>query len=91
MSTTGNNAKKARWRKQPRETGLRSIGSGPRGYELRIGDEVIIHVSAYGGGWSQPLRGWYWYGMDRNTSTEKLFATAEEAKAAADAFYKANK
>lgn len=77
----------ARWRKQPNETGLRSVGQSPRGYELREGGEVIIHVAPSGGGWSNPLRGWYWYGMGQNTHKD-LYKTAEEAKANADAYFK---
>ncbi len=51
----------------------------------------MIHVAAAGGGALQgPLKGWYWYGIDVNTyNTKPLFKTAEEAKADADAFYKA--
>ena len=84
--------KVARWRKQPNETGLRSIGQGPRGYELRLDGDVLIHVAAAGGAaLNGPLRGWYWCGLDRNTYSEgKMFKTKEEAKADADAFYKSN-
>lgn len=92
--TDSTKKRRASWRKQPSETGLRSIGQGPRGYELRIaGDDVIIRVQAAGGSATGgPLRGWYWYGMDVNTyNTKTLFKTAEEAKADADAFYKDNK
>lgn len=80
----------ARWRKTPRETGLRSIGAAPRGYELRLGDDVILWVNPSGGNWARPLEGWYWVGMGQNTS-RNLKATAEEAKAEADTFYKANR
>ena len=83
---------RARWRKQPSEGGLRSIGQTPRGYELRKGEEEIISVLAAGGGWRSDLRGWYWVGMGINTyKTKPLFNAAEEAKAGADAYYKANK
>lgn len=82
--------KPARWRKQPSEDGLRSIGQAPRGYELRLNGDVLVHVVACGGGaLLGPLRGWYWYGFDTNTyRTKPLFETAEDAKADADAFYK---
>lgn len=79
----------ARWRKEPRETGLRSIGAAPRGYELREGENILLAVRPYGGNWARPLDGWYWVGMGQNTC-RRLRATAEEAKAEADAFYKAN-
>lgn len=82
----------ARWRKEPHESGLASIGAGPRGYELWKGDEHLISVSAAGGSWRGPLRGWYWCGMGVNTyHTKPLFKTADEAKEDAAAFYKAHK
>ena len=91
-TSTGGAKHRARWRKQPHETGLSSVGASPRGYELRIGEEVLIHVAPAGGGWMSDLRGWYWYGMGINTYQKKpLFKSAEEAKADADAFYRANK
>lgn len=33
-----------RWRKAPRETGLARVCTGPRGAELRIGDDVLARV-----------------------------------------------
>ncbi len=48
-----------RWKKEPRETGLRSVGAGPRGSELHDGETVYATVSALGGNWMGPLRGWY--------------------------------
>ena len=79
----------ARWRKEPNETGLRSIGQSPRGFELREDGELLIKVSPY-----CPIRfnieGWYWYGFDVNTYiTKPLFKTKEAAKEDATAFYKA--
>jgi hypothetical protein len=93
MNASTDRAKPARWRKQPSEGGLRSIGQGPRGYELRQDGEVIIAVHAYGGSaLGGSLKGWYWYGMGVNTcNTKPLFKTKEEAKADADAHYKANR
>ena len=89
MTETAVRAKPARWRKQPRETGLRSVGARPRGYELRKDGEDLISVSPAGGGWASPLRGWYWVGYGINTyNTKPLFDTAEDAKADADAYYK---
>jgi hypothetical protein len=84
-------AKAARWRKQPRETGLRSIGQAPRGYELRLDGDVLAWVSPAGGGaLNGPVRGWYWCGFDRNTYREgKMWATAEEAREDCTAAYKA--
>lgn len=78
-----------RWRKTPSETGLRSVGQSPRGFELREGEEVICTVSASGGGWRGPLNGWYWYGDGVNTyNTKPLFPTKEAAKADATKHFK---
>jgi len=79
----------ARWRRTPRESGLRAVVQR-RGYQLRLGEQVLITV-----GWTQPYGtaangGWIWYSMGQNTHATK-HRTAEEAKAAADAWYKANK
>ena len=81
----------ARWRKQPNETGLRSIGQTPRGYELRIGEEIILRVWPDGGGWRNDLTGWYWTGLGVIGCDSGKFATAELAKADADAHYRARK
>jgi len=82
----------ARWRNEPSETGLRAIGQRPRGLQLRENGSVLITVSPYGGGWRGPVAGWYWvaYGFDINTCNE-LASTKEEAKAQADAWFKANR
>lgn len=80
---------RASWRKEPNETGLRSVGQGPRGYELRKDGDWLIKVAPSGGNWMRPLEGWYWYGLDTNTfNTKPLFATAEDALADAKAYYK---
>ena len=74
------------WKKQARETGLRSIGSGPRGYDLNLDGEQIAAVRANGGNWTQLQSGWYWHGGNdktgrRNTYSEKLlFPTIDAAK-----------
>lgn len=84
--------KSARWRKQPRETGLRSIGAPPRGYELRLDGETLAYVVPAGGGaLNGPLRGWFWVGFGRNTYREDLplFQTAEEARDDAHIAYRA--
>lgn len=83
--------KVARWRKQPNETGLRSIGQSPRGFELRLGGEEIMRVWPNGSGWSRPLDGWYWTGLGVCGTESGRFETKEAAKADADAYYKAHK
>lgn len=83
--------KPARWRREPSLTGLASIGQGPRGYELRRDGETLIFVEPRGGNWNTgPLKGWYWYGFNRNTLAEKLplWPTAEDAKADAADWFK---
>lgn len=77
----------ARWRKQPKATGLAGMGQGPRGMQLREGDKLIISVAVIQAFWDRKT-GWYWYGLGKNTSDEPC-ATMEEAKAQADAYYKA--
>lgn len=74
-----------RWRKQPDEIGLSKVGQAPRGAELRRGEEVLVTVTALGGGaLTGPLRGWYWYGLGKNTSQSPK-PTLSEAKAEAGA------
>ena len=83
-----------RWKKQPRETGLRSVGAGPRSSDLWDGVKKYATVSALGGGWRGPLTGWYWVcgtdavGEYRNTCGEPK-PTEAEAKAEAMAWIKA--
>jgi len=79
---------------RPRETGLRAVGAGPRASEIRLDGRQIGSVSAVGGGWRGPIKGWMWvvYGGEPlpdspfvNTS-HRLVATADEAKRAAKAW-----
>lgn len=51
-----------RWRKNPRETGLRAVGAGPRGSCLFLDGETeyLASVNPFGGNWRGPLEGWYW-------------------------------
>lgn len=84
------------WRKQASETGLRSIGQGPRGAELFYNGVRIAWVSADGGGATNgPFRGWYWVVTEdsklglpwRNTVRETpLPQDIKDAKAACKAF-----
>jgi hypothetical protein len=77
-----------RWKQQPKETGLRRVGAGPRPSALRDNDKEVLWVAPLGGGWRGPIKGWYWYGCGENTSVAP-WPTEIEAKAAAMAFYKA--
>ncbi len=78
----------ARWRKTPRPRGLAGIGFN-QGYQLRDGDRVLISVGAACDMGQATPKGWFWAGMGQN-SCDQLVKTAEIAKAAADAWYKAN-
>ena len=80
-----------RFRKQPNETGLARVVQGPRGYELRDGTKVVMHVApltGYGRARHQ-VNGWYVYGLGINTTSEPV-TTADEAKAFAMAHAKKN-
>lgn len=81
-------SKRLRWKLQPRETGLRAVGAGPRSSWLHDGEKRYACVSAFSSRAGRSL-GWYWVaGWDsavphKNTCNETPCATAEEAKAAA--------
>lgn len=83
-----------RWKKHPRETGLRSVVAGPQSSDLWDGEKVYATVSALGGGWRGPITGWYWscpsdaVGEYHNTCDEPK-ATESEAKTEAMAWIKA--
>lgn len=79
----------ARWRNTPNETGLARMVQGERGYELRVGQTVIIKVdAAYGMGSRTPL-GWHWYGMGQNTAQQnKMFSSKDQARDDADSWVK---
>ncbi len=49
-----------RWKREPRETGLRSVVAGPRGWTLHDGEHEYAIVNALGGNWSREFSGWYW-------------------------------
>lgn len=75
------------WRKQPSETGLARVTQGPRGFELRLGKEIVMRVAPLTDRTARyTILGWYWYGMGMNT-VHKPCATAEEAKNQAKAAY----
>ncbi len=80
----------ARWKLNPRETGLSAVGAGPRASQLYDDGKAVATVEPLGGDWRGPLRGWYWYGMGCNTCDTPA-ATVDEAKAQAMAFYKTRK
>lgn len=77
---------KLRWKKNPKETGLSSVGAGPRGSKLHDGNLTYAVVSALGR--YSLVKGWYFVaGWDskipyKNTWNEP-FSTEDEAKQAA--------
>ena len=78
-----------RWRREPRETGLRSGCQGVRGYEYRENGQWIAKVAPLTRGFDRyDVTGWYWYGDGINTASRNPpYATAEDAmKAATDHF-----
>lgn len=72
-----------RWKKQPRETGLRAVCQGQRGYILSENGKVYAHIQARDR-WKNDL--WFWYGMGVNTSHRP--DTLENCKAEAIKFIK---
>ncbi len=82
---------KIRWKKNPCETGMRAVGSGPRGHKGRVGDEEIASVYPSGGDWHGPLKGWYFVirteGALYNSCNAPLYSSDDEAKAACQAHY----
>ena len=75
-----------RWRKQPNETGLASVGQRTRGCDLREGGEVLAMVRPLGRNWT--VIGWYWYGYSENTASNPV-ETMDEAKAQVMKYIKA--
>jgi hypothetical protein len=83
-----------RWKRNPRETGLRAVGAGPRGWTLHDGQEEFACVNALGGDWSRPFSGWYWVAYSRpgialRNTCDSPIHDPEEAKAEAMAYVKA--
>ncbi len=77
-----------RWRRNPPERGLARVGAAPRGHRLYDDGVEVATVAPLGGGWKQPLKGWFWYCKGKNTCNEPV-ATVDEAKSAALVHYKA--
>ncbi|GEM_PF-4553369 len=79
------------WKLEPKETGHRRIGAGPRGSILHDGAKKFASVRPLSGSYLGPIRGWLWVaGWDsdvpyKNTSNEPA-STSEEAKAQAMAY-----
>jgi hypothetical protein len=74
---------------RPRETGLRAVGAGPRSSEIRVDGIRVGGISARGGEFGRPVRGWFFHanylGAYVNTCDAPV-ATEAEAKTAAKAW-----
>lgn len=84
----------ARWRKQPREQGLAGVCQLERGYELRENGKTILSVGPITSMWGRETLGWMFSGsIDGHyvNTFDTPVATKEEAKAQADAWYKAHR
>lgn len=73
-----------RWKRDPRETGLRAVGAGPRGWTLHDGEREYASVGALGGNWSRKFSGWYWVafgdGIEYRNTCDDPIADPEDAK-----------
>lgn len=79
----------ARWRKEASEKGLARVIQRTHGVELWENGKQIAGVYPLFKGFSRDISSWYWYGMDRNTSAEKLyFETMEKAMGDCMNYYK---
>ena len=76
-----------RWKKNPRETGMKSAFSGPRGSKLHDGTKEYARVQTLGSRVTSPRWLWFWVAFDKNTCNEPCEEEAE-AKAQAMAFVK---
>lgn len=77
-----------RWKREPRETGLRSVMARPRGYNLHDGENTYAAIS-YLGRYEGDGSGWYWVaswdfkGPYKNTCNEPPLSLKEAKKQAA--------
>jgi hypothetical protein len=55
-----------RWKREPRESGLRGVAQGPRGWHLYWGPNRIASVAVLFKGFSRERDGWYFYASDDN-------------------------
>lgn len=82
-----------RWKLEPRETGLRRIGCGPRGIWLTDGSQLYAHVSALCGGYRGTVTGWYFVagwdsGVPYANTCRAPYKTVDEAKSKAMEYVK---
>jgi hypothetical protein len=82
------------WRKQPNETGLMSVGQGPRGATLHIDGVMAGRVAPRSVGFHR-WRGWYWVagwecpGVEYKNTCDSPVETIDEAKAQCAAYVRA--
>lgn len=73
-----------RWKRVPRETGLRAVVQGPRGWRLHWGPHELATVAVLYKGFSRQMDGWFFVARDdahgvplRNTCGERGLPAAE--------------
>jgi hypothetical protein len=73
------------FKKFPKETGLRAVGSGPRHSHIKLNGEEIGSICPLGGGWRAPLAGWYFVlhgaGFEYTNTCGSPRETEDQAKA----------
>lgn len=72
------------WSRQPRETGLRAVCAGPRGWILKVDGVRVGDVSAAYKGLSRDIRGWDFMARGdgipwKNSAAEGVFYPDDEA------------
>lgn len=80
-----------RWKKNSAETGISAISTGPRGSIYHDGVTKFASVSASGGGWRGPVRGWYFVAgwsshVPYYNSCNELVESEAEAKRLAEEY-----
>ena len=77
-----------RWKLEPKATGVEAVIAGPRGsFLLNSLGAIIMYTEAFVVAPGAPVKGWYWYGMGRDTYSNPLCATEKEARKEARAYY----
>lgn len=96
MKNLTNKNPRLRWRREPRATGLMSVGQGERGYDLIYGDTEVANVSVYNKMWTKDKIGYFWscgtneeLNIEHCNTAHRPVLTVEEAKDEALAYIKA--
>src|SRR5687767_1255595 len=68
MAKTKKKSVTLRWKRQPRETGLRGVGQGPLGWDLYWGPNRLASVRVLWKGFSRETDGWYYVAREDSLS-----------------------